>query len=184
MEEETKRGLNLDRQKLIAIAAVTLALALMVAVLILFSPRKTAPIDHFYKSLQKGSAAELQKCMPQAAWDHAAETYDGEQSINAYLSGFTAAFCDELTSYYGAKLKISYRVTNKRDYDNQQLHQLALLLQDMYGLDPVTITEGCEITVDTTCKGSLKKETTSGDLFIVYRLNGKWYLLYDPLSDA
>lgn len=185
MEEEQTKQPFLNRKKLQTICAAILAVALMVAVLILFSPRKTAPIDRFYRSLQKGTAEDLLKCLPEQALEFASEKYDAEVgtgTLRGYLSALTSELHESMAVQYGEKLKISFRVTNKKDYDNEQLHRLALLLEEMYGLDPVTVTEACEITVDTTCKGSLSKETTQGDIFIVYRFNGKWYLLFDPLS--
>lgn len=173
-----------DRRKLISIGVATLFVAAAVTVIILFYPRKTVPIDHFYKSLQTGSVTELQKCMPTDAWSYASGQYAAEDahtdSFRDYMNAYVTDIHKMMTEHYGQKFKITYRVTNKEEFGNEQLNQLAQDLYRRYELDPVTITEACTITVDTTCKGTLSTETSHGDTFVVYKLNGKWYLYFDP----
>lgn len=179
--EEKRR---LDRKKLVTIGIATFFLAIAVAIIILFYPRKTVPISHFYKALQNGSVTELQKCMPADAWSYAAGQYSAdethEDTFRDYMDDYVTSMHGLLTERYGKKLKISYRVTNKEEFDNEELNALAKDLYQRYEIDPVTVTEACTITVNTTCKGTLLTETSYSDIFVVYRMNGKWYLYFDP----
>lgn len=184
MENAEKRKPFFDRRKLLAIGAATLCVAVVVAVIVLFYPRKTVPIDHFCKALRTGSVSELQQCMPPDAWSYAAGQYSADEAhqdtFRDYMSDYTQSIHKMLVERYGQNLKISYRVTNKEEFGNEKLNKLAQDLFQRYELDPVTITEACTITVDTTCKGTLKTETSYADTFVVYKLNGKWYLYFDP----
>lgn len=189
MNEEAKtRFLHLDKRKLQIIAFAILLLAIVVAVIILLYPQKTTPIDHFYKALQKGNVEELQKCMPEDAWSYAAGKYAEsdfrQEDFQDYMAEVISETNTALVDFYGDKLKISYTVTNNKEYDNELLAQLASVLSEKFALDQTEITEACEITVDTTSKGSKGKQTEEGDLFVVYKYNGKWYLFFDPLSGA
>lgn len=181
---EEKRKTRFDRKKLLSIGIATLFVAAAVAVIILFYPRKTVPIDHFYKALQTGSVTELQKCMPPDAWSYASGKYSADEqhrdSFRDHMNDYVSGIHGMLLERYGQKLKISYRVTNKEEFGNEELNQLAQELYRLYEIDPLTITEACTITVDTTCKGKLCTETSQADTFVVYKLNGKWYLFFDP----
>ncbi len=176
-----------DRRKLLSIGVATLFVAAAVAVIILFYPRKTVPIDHFYKALQTGSVSELQKCMPPDAWSYASGQYAADKthtdSFRDYMNAYVTDIHKMMTERYGQKFKITYRVTNKEEFGNEQLNHLAQTLYSRYELDPLTITEACTITVDTTCKGPLSSETSRSDTFVVYKLNGKWYLYFDPFYE-
>lgn len=187
MEKEYKTArLQLDARKLHAIGVATLVLMVVVAVIILFFPRKTAPIDHFYKALQKGSVSELQKCMPQEVWDYAAQAYASDtshtSSFAAYMKDFVVQINQALTNQNGEKLKLSYRVTDKKEFDNQQIRALAQFLAQNYLLDADGVTEACEFTVDTVCKGTRGRTEETGDRYIVYKYHEEWFLYLNPLA--
>lgn len=185
MKEEKKKSW-LDPRKLMVILISTLCVALVVAAIILFSPRKTAPIDRFCRALQKGSYIELQKCMPKEAWETASAMYNSDATRpGTFVSELNLIVTETkkaLTETCGDKLKITYTVKDKKDYDNEKLGRLAQYLSEKFGLDVDAVTEACELLVDTTSKGTKAKQVDENDLYIVYKYNEEWYLYFDPLS--
>lgn len=178
--------LHLDRKKLLAIGIAILCVALVVTIVILGFPHKTAPINHFCKAMQKGSIEEFERCMPTEAWAYAEQQYDPEGTKKVTLHDEmtllvlqTNAALDER---FGKKLKVSFHVTEMRVYDNESLRKLAQTLNDKFNLNPEEITEACEFVVDTVTKGGKGKQTQEGDLYIVYKYHEQWYLYFDPLN--
>lgn len=186
MEEQTTKKLQLDRRKLLAIGISTLCVALVVAIILLFYPQKTAPIDRFCRALQKGSCIELQRCMPQAAWNSLCDKYEADAAhTNTFEEEMTQLVNEThlaLHKQLGDKFKISFRVTDKKEYDNERLGKLAMLLSEKFGLDTDAVTEACELLVDTTSKGTDAKTVDENELYIVYKYHEEWYLYFDPLG--
>ena len=79
-----------------------------------------------------------------------------------------------MTEDYGAGYTMSYVVVEEEKLDKEDLTALAKTIQTNWGISASSITEGYEVEIDITAKGS--KKTTSDEIdCIVVKIDGAWY---------
>ena len=76
----------------------------------------------------------------------------------------------------GDKIKISYKVLDKTKIEKDELDDVKDDIKDDYEDEKVKVSEGYNVCVKITVKGSDDKKT-SYSTFSIYKINGKWCMI-------
>ena len=83
---------------------------------------------------------------------------------------------ENLEDTYGDHVKISFKVLDKTKIEKDDLKDVRDDIEDDYDLDNVKVTDGYEVCVKVTIKGSDEKRTFYRT-YDVYKVNGKWSIV-------
>ena len=157
-----------NKKKFAIIGAIVAAVIVVVVALIaILGGGYKKPLDNYFKGIQKTNAKTYLKAYPDFAKDKLEDTYD-----NDYLEKMVSGF----EKKYGDKVKISYKVLDKTKIEKDDLKDVKESLEKKYKDEKIKVTEGYEVAVKITVKGSDKKDVTYTS-FNVYKINGKWSML-------
>ena len=163
--KETTGGNN---KKIAIIGGIVAAvIVVVIAFIALLGGGYKKPLDNYFSGIQKTNEKTYLKAYPEFAKDDLEDKYDKE-----YLEDMKENFEKE----YGDKLKISYKVLDKTKLDKDDLKSAKESLEKKYDDEKIKITDGYEVAVKITIKGSDDKEVTYTS-FKVYKVNGKWCML-------
>ena len=155
-----------DNKKKIAIiggivAAVVVVLFLLVS---LIGSAYKKPVKNYFNGLQKCNSKTYLKAFPEFMKDDLEDKYDDE-----YLEDRK----EKLEDTYGDKIKYSYKIIDKTKLTKDEIKDSKKSIEKLYEDEKIKLTDGYQVCVKITIKGSDKK-ATSYDTFYVYKINGKW----------
>ena len=124
------------------------------------------PIQNMIEGLSEANSEKFLKAFP--------------DFISSYMKAmFTDDYLAETVKKgeeeYGANLKMSYKVTDKKDISEEALKEMQDEVKESFNKE-IKITKGYVLTVEVTTKGD-NDEDTEVDDFKVYEIDGNWYLL-------
>ena len=70
---------------------------------------------------------------------------------------------------------MSYKILDKKDISEEDLREMEEEVKESFGKE-IRITKGYKLGVEITTKGD-KAEDKEEDVFKVYEIDGKWYML-------
>ena len=126
----------------------------------------------YFEGIEKGDYKTYKKAFP--------SFYDSYENNKEYLTRFHDSFVDE----YGDDFTIKYEIIDKEELDKKELEKVQEVIDDLYD-EEVKVTNGYELEIKITVKGSEGKDKTNAN-FKVYEIDGSWYYMYideDYLDD-
>jgi len=124
------------------------------------------PIKNMIEGLSDANSETFLKAFPDFISDYMGDIFTDEYLENTL---------ENAEAEFGANVKMSYKVTNKTEIDEEDLRKMEEDVKTNFE-EEITITKGYELEVDVTTKGE-DIEDTEKDAFNVYEVDGKWYIL-------
>lgn len=174
---EKAKGFNF-KKLLIPGIALLVVVALVIGAFAIFGSAYKRPIDDQMDMLVgKASKTQVKRMYPTEVWEYYEEEWDMdfEDQYEEYEDGVDD-IQDELEDEYGKNVKVSYKVTDKDEWDEDDLDELRDRLHDTYGIKKKSIKKAFEVEVDMTIKGSEDKDNEE-TTFDVVKIGNTWYLL-------
>ena len=146
---------------------VVVAIIVIIIVFALISGAYKSPINNYFNGMQKASSKTYLKAFPSFMRDDIEKDYD-DDTMDEMMESFEKK--------YGDKVKISYKILDKTKLEKEDLNDVRDDLEDDYEDEKIKVTEGYEVCVKTTIKGSDEKDVDYTTLK-VYKINGKWCII-------
>lgn len=159
---------------IIAAAAVVVIVVLIVA-LTAGGGYKSA-INNYIDVMIKGQVNKLDKLAPQEYWEYYEDNYDMNiDDLEKDAEDMVDTIIDMLEEEYGDNVRVSYKVTKEDKLTDNELNEIREGVNDRYGIARKSVTEGYDISFDTTVKGNDDEMTSEASAYIV-KIDGGWYL--------
>lgn len=173
--EEAKKD---NKKLLIPIAAVAVVLVVIITAALLFSNPFGNALDSFFE-VASGEAKlkDVQALAPAEVWNYIEDEEDltAKDLYEYYDAEMREEAAEELEEEYGNNIKISYKITKKKELSDKKLGEYRDELNDNYGIKKKDVKKAYKLTLDVTVKGSEDKETEEMDLLLI-KVGNKWYV--------
>lgn len=160
-----------DNKKTMALVG-GIAAAVIVVLIVIFSivggAYKT-PIKNYFNGMEKQNAKTYIKAFPSFMKEDLEDEYD-DDAMEKMMSYYEKK--------YGDHIKISYKVLDKTKLDKDELKDVKEDLEDKYDDEKIKVTDGYEVCIKATIKGSDEKDIDYTSMK-VYKINGKWCIVND-----
>lgn len=158
-----------DNKKTIAIVGIiaSAVIVLLIAIFSIVSNAYKAPIKNYFNGMQKQNSKIYVKAYPDFMKDKMSDKYDDD-----YMEKMMKSY----EKKYGDKIKISFKVLDKTKIDKDDLKDVKESLDNKYSDEKIKVTDGYEVCVKATIKGSDDKDVDYTTMK-VYKINGKWCMI-------
>lgn len=162
----------------IGIAAGALAVLIILLVLVFGgNGGMTKPIDNLIAITFKGKFEKIKDMAPAEYWEYMEDEYDLD--IDEMIEEAEENADDMMDYYeeeYGDNIRVSYKVTKKKELSDKKLEGIAEALADAYDLDEDKFTSAYELDVEMTIKGSEDDDEEENEMTVI-KYAGKWYAI-------
>lgn len=124
------------------------------------------PVNNMINGLLSADSETFLKAFPDFIKEHVHDIYTDE-----YLENVMKNAKEE----YGDDVKMEYVTIDKKDITDDELINMEKEIKEIFDTE-ISIEKGYEIKTNITTKGK-KARNTKEDVFKVYELEGKWYVL-------
>ncbi len=155
----------------IALGAIIIVIVLIVA---LSSSPKDA-VKNYVNGTFNGDYDAFIDMQPTEVWEYMEKEYDQEMPDEKDFEEIYESSLEALEEEYGKDVSVSYKVTDKDELDEDDLKDIRNTLKDTYDISKKDVTAAYELDVELTIEGDDDEETKDAT-FIVYKLNGDWYV--------
>lgn len=174
----------LKNKTLIGVVAGVLVVVILASIFIpmLFKGYKKA-IDNYLDVMAKGNVKKIEKIAPKEYWEYLEDEEDLD--IDELIEELEEDWEDqeeEIEEQYGKRVKISYKVTKKKEVTKKVLKGIAEAIEEKYDIDSKKVTKVYDIKVKVTIKGSEDEDTDSSKLSVA-KIGGSWYVINYYESD-
>ena len=140
-------------------------------------------LDSLMAVRYRGEASRVTELAPQEYWDW----YEGQgRSIDELITYSTGAYNSWLNvigGQYGNNLTVTYTIASEKALDSATMNRYASKLEEKFGIDAKTVTDGKELVVTFTLTGSLMTDTIDSN-FTMVTIGGKQYLILSVDQDG
>ena len=124
------------------------------------------PVKNVVEGLVEANSEKFLKAFPD---------YISDQMKTMFTEEYLKATVSKAEEEYGANIKMTYKVLDKNDISEEDLREMEEEVKESFGKE-IRITKGYKLGVEITTKGD-KAEDKEEDVFKVYEIDGKWYML-------
>ena len=152
-------------------------LAIILLIVLLSGGGYTQPIDTLINVTFKGKVSQIKNLAPAEYWEYLEEEYDIE--IDDIIDEAEDSFDDMMDYFedeYGKNIRVTYKVVDKKKLSDKKIEGIAEALADKYDLDEDKFTDGYELEVEMTIKGSEDDDTDETEITVI-KYKGKWYAI-------
>ena len=168
VESTVEAGAKDNKKTMILIGGIAAAVIIVLLLIIaLCSGGYKKPVKYYFTGMEKSSSKTYLKQFPSFMKEDLEDTYDDEA---------LEKMMDSFEKKYGDKIKITYKVLDKTKIEKDDLDDVKDKLENKYDDEKIKVTDGYEVCVKATIKGSDEKDT-SYTSFDVYKINGKWCMI-------
>lgn len=132
-----------------------------------------AAIDAYFNyHTGKATKKSIENMAPAEYWEN------GEESVDEIWDEYEGRFEDymeELEDYYGKNVKHSYKIKGKEKVSKSELEEFAEYLEEAYDIDPDSVTQGYDVEMEVTIKGSEEKDVNEVTVSVV-KIGDAWYV--------
>lgn len=137
----------------------------------------TKPLDNFFDGAFGADVDKLLKAMPEEVVE---EIEDSDYMDIDDLEDMLDELLEEMEDEYGKRVKVSYKVEDKKELSEKKLDALKDELKDSYGISKKDVKKAMELELEVTIKGSEDKDSNDMEVVVV-KIGGKWYMSPDSL---
>ena len=137
----------------------------------------TKPIDNLIAITFKGKFEKIKDMAPAEYWEYMEDEYDLD--IDEMIEEAEENADDMMDFYeeeYGDNIRVSYKITKKKELSDKKLEGIAEALADAYDLDEDKFTSAYELDVEMTIKGSEDDDEEENEMTVI-KYAGKWYAI-------
>lgn len=164
------------------IGVVVLIVLIILLSLIFGGGSYETPLKNYVKVCEKGDTKAYREMIPMNSdMEEAMESIAklSGMDLDEYYEEAATDIKEDLEDKYGDGLKVSYKVTDKEELDEDELEDISgLSLSSLLGSSSKKkknskITEGYKLEVEFTYKGDDKEKTKTEDVTVI-KFDGKW----------
>ncbi len=130
-------------------------------------------VGNYVEAMNDCDAEKILEAMPKEYIDYLEDQGMDKDDLIDELEYYLELMIEELEDEYGDDIKISYKITEDKKMDKDDLEDLQDEYDDM-DLD-IEIKEARELEIELTIKGDDDKDDDDLDL-VVIKVDGEWYL--------
>lgn len=131
----------------------------------------------------RGESSKITELAPKEYWDW----YEGQgrsvEELITYSTGAYNSWLDVIGGQFGNNLTVTYTIASEEPLDDATMNRYASKMEEKFGIDAKTITDGKELTVAFTLTGSLMTDTINSN-FTMVTIAGKQYLILSVDQDG
>lgn len=168
--------MDILKNKKILIGAAVAVVVLIVVIILLSNAYKT-PLNNYVDVMYKGKFDKIEKMAPKEYWDWFEETY--KKSADEYIDELKENkddYMEELEEIYGDNIKVSYKITDKKELSKKKIENIAEVLSDKYDIKESSVKKGYNLEYEMTVKGSEDDTETEGEITVI-KIGMTWYLV-------
>lgn len=137
-----------------------------------FSSGYTEPIDIYFEAMYEGKTENVEKLAPKEYWNWRAEQTDmsRDQCIQDAQEGARLT-SKSLKNQFGEDFFCTYEVAGKAEMSDEELRELAGVLERDYKISPRTVKKSYTVTIDLNFNGDEQK----GWEITVVQIGYSWY---------
>lgn len=124
------------------------------------------PVKNVVEGLVEANSEKFLKAFPD---------YISDQMKTMFTDEYLKSTVSKAEEEYGANIKMSYKILDKKDISEEDLREMEEEVKESFGKE-IRITKGYKLGIEITTKGD-KAEDKEEDVFKVYEIDGKWYML-------
>ncbi len=133
-------------------------------------------VGDYVEAMNDCDAEKMLDALPKEYIDYMEDQGIDEDDLIDELEYYLELMFEELEDEYGDDIKITYKITENKKMDKDDLEDLQDEYDEMdYDID---IEEARELEVELTIKGDDDKDTDDLDLIII-KVDGEWYMGLD-----
>ncbi len=153
------------------------ALLLVAAILCgIFVPTEKTPVKDLINITLKGDFDKLEKLLPEDFIEWYEDENEGDFGKLIESEEETAdKYLEALEEEYGEKIRISFKVTEKKVLSDKKLDNIKDSLKEI-GINKKDVKKAVQLDVDYTIKGSDDNDEDDFKITVV-KIGGKWYAL-------
>ena len=168
------------RAGIIGGGAALIIVLIVVLCIVLGGSSPDGVVGDYLKLMQaKASKSDIKNMMPKALWEYVEEEYEVE--LDDVWEWYDEEYKDNweeslegMEEEYGKNVKISHKITDKEEMDEDDVEDLADELKEQYDIKKKSVTAAYELEVELTIKGSEDDDSNDMDMTAV-KIDGKWY---------
>lgn len=184
-QSETKAPVKRSKKPLLILAAAIVAVVVfaftgvvtMVGALgyfLFFAPEYTDPIDLYFGAMYEGKVENVEKLAPKAYWDWRAEATDRSRDACIEEAQEWASLTSKsIKKQFGDDFFCTYEVADKEELSDEDLRELAEILERDYDISAKSVKKGYTVTIDLNFNGDEQK----GQKITVVQIGYRWYLV-------
>jgi hypothetical protein len=168
-------GKTKNKNTIIGLSAIAVVVIIIVIILAsCLSGGYKDPVDDYIKAITKTDGNAMSECLPDAVNEYVEdEVMDSKyDSVDEYYEDILEDMLDVYELKYGDNVKMSYKITKKKEIKDSDLEDVEDSINDNYDAD-VKVTKGYKLKVKMTIKGE-DDDDDSSDWISVYKIDGKW----------
>lgn len=156
------------------VAAVVVVLIVIIA--LLAGGGYKGAINTYIDYALEGKYKKLEKLAPKDYWNYLEDEIDDfdMDDLLDEAEDFSEATVEYFEDEYGDNYKVSYKIEDKKKLSDKKLEGIAEAMADAYDLDEDKFTDGYELELEVTVKGSEDDDDDEMDLTVI-KYKGKWY---------
>lgn len=178
---ETVKKLNLKNIGILLGGLIVLVL-IVVLIASIFGGGYKKAVNNYIDATFFAKEKAVKSLIPDYLWDELEEEYDVEPDdvINIYEDDAELNM-DEAKKLYGRNIKISYKIDDTDDVDEDELDRIKDELKE-YGIKKKDVKKAIEADIEFYIKGKEDEDREEHE-FILVKIKGKWYV-YDSISNV
>lgn len=131
-------------------------------------------VDGFFTSIEEKDSELYMECIHSIVLENEKESFDlsdsdHKQAYDEYIVKFYDAFAEK----FGDDFTLSYKSTDERAIDDEKIKDWDIDLGILWVENDLEVTDGYNVTIDLTAKGS-KGEETEEVTFTLLKINDEW----------
>lgn len=139
-----------------------------------FAPEYTDPIDLYFAAMYEGKVENVEKLAPKAYWDWRAEATDSSRDTCIEEAQEWASLTSKsIKKQFGDDFFCTYEVADKEELSDEDLRELAEILERDYDISAKSVKKGYTVTIDLNFNGDEQK----GQKITVVQIGHRWYLV-------
>ncbi len=159
----------------ILLGAVAGVIVIIVALCLIFGGSYEKAIDKYIDATYYGDMDAALEMIPGDALDEMLDAYDmTKKEFKEQMKEEWESEEEDLEDEFGKNIKVSYKVIDEEEMDEDDLDDLKDMLKEM-GVSKKSVSKAYEIEVEFTIEGDDDEDTVEED-FTAVKIDGEWYL--------
>ena len=176
--KKSKKPLVIIAAAIVAVVAFVLtgvvALVGTLGYFLFFAPEYTDPIDLYFAAMYEGKVENVEKLAPKAYWNWRAEQSDmSRDACIEEAQEWARLTSKSIKKQFGEDFFCTYEVVEKEELSDEDLRELAEVLERDYEISAKSVKKGYTVTIDLNFNGDEQK----GQEITVLQIGYRWYLV-------
>jgi len=170
-------GLLDKKNRPILIGAVAVIIVLIIIISSASGAGWKSALNNYIDVTIHGKVEKIEKLAPKEYWDYREDETDRDlDDIKDDFEDNVDDLLDRLEDEYGKRIKVSYKVEDKKTLSKHKLEKIADALNDQYDIKESSVKKAIEVELEMTIKGSEDDDDDEVE-FTFVKIGSKWYMI-------